>query len=67
MVFLVCQTQWRKEFAGMGGELIYHGLDYPGVAVVIRMQGHRGQDAKDIFAGLQTMETAALPLLNKRK
>lgn len=50
----------------MSGELIYHGLDYPGTNVVIRMLGHRGQDARDIFAGVQMMEIAALPLLNKR-
>ena len=67
MVFLSCQTQWHKEFAGMDGTLIWHGLNYPGISVVIRMQGYRGQDAKDIFAGLQMMEAAALPLLNKRK
>lgn len=67
MVFLSCQTQWHKEFAGMDGTLIWHGFNYSGVSVVIRMQGYRGQDAKDIFAGLQTMEAAALPLLNKRK
>lgn len=67
MVFLSCQTQWHKEFAGMDGTLIWHGFNYTGVAVVIRMQGHRGQDAQDIFAGLQLMESAALPLLNKRR
>lgn len=66
LVFLACSTQWRKEFAGMSGELIYHGLDYPATSVVIRMMGHRGQDARDIFAGVQMMEVAALPLLNKR-
>lgn len=65
--FLACQTQWRKEFAGMEGVLIWHGLDYPAASVVIRMMGHRGQEARDIFAGLQIMEAAALPLLNKRK
>ncbi len=67
LAFLACSTQWRKEFAGMSGELIYHGLDYPAAAIVVRMMGHRGQDARDIFAGLQTMEVAALPILNKRR
>lgn len=65
LVFMACQTQWRKEFAGMGGELIYHGLDYPGLSIVIRMQGYRGRAAQDIFEGLQIMESAALPILNR--
>jgi hypothetical protein len=31
------------------------------------MMGYRGMEARDIFAGVQTMEYAALPVLNKRK
>lgn len=67
MVFLGCQTQWRREFAGMSGELIFQGLDYTGVTVVIRMMGHRGQQARYIFTDLQILEAAALTELNKRR
>lgn len=64
-VFLACQTQWRKEFAGMEALLIWHGFDYPGISIVIGMHGHRGQKAQAIFNDLQVMEQAALPILNK--
>lgn len=67
LVFLACQTQWKRDFVGMDGTLVWKGLDYPGIAVVIRMQGYRGQEAREIFDGLQVMEAAALPLLNKPK
>ena len=67
MVFLSCQTQWRREFAGMSGELIWQGMDYQGVAIVIRMMGHKGQKASEVFADLQVMEAAALSALNKRR
>jgi hypothetical protein len=67
MVFLNCSTQWKKQYAGMSGELIVDGLDYPGVKIVIWGMGYRGKKARDIFAGVQTMEYAALPVLNKRK
>jgi len=32
---------------------------------VIRLRGYTGKKAQDIFDGLQVMESAALPLLNK--
>lgn len=65
LLFLACQTQWQRDFVGMDGTLVWKGFDYPGVEVVIRMQGYRGQTARDIFADLQVMEAAALPILNK--
>ena len=49
----------------MDGTLIWKGLQYPGVAVVIQMQGHKGQKAQAIFRDVQVMEQAALPILNK--
>lgn len=64
-VFLACQTQWRREFAGMDATLIWHGFDYNGLAVVIRMHGHTGSKAQGIFGDVQVMEQAALPILNK--
>lgn len=66
MVFLACQTQWKKEIPAMAGQMLWHGLDYPGVETVIRMQGHKGKQAGEIFAGIQLMESTVLPILNKR-
>ncbi|MGI9192076.1 MAG: DUF1799 domain-containing protein [Chitinophagaceae bacterium] len=65
LVFLACQTQWRRDFAGMDATLIWQGLDYNGVAVVIQMHGHKGQKGQGIFRDIQVMEQAALPILNK--
>jgi phosphoribosylpyrophosphate synthetase len=65
LVFLACQTQWKREFAGMEATLIWQGLDYQGVSVVIQMQGHKGQKVQGIFKDVQVMEQAALPILNK--
>jgi len=52
--FLACETQWRVA-AGLAG-LIWLGLDYPGVDVVLRRLGL----ADHVFADLQVMERAAL-------
>lgn len=65
MVFLALSTQWRKEYAGMSGELIYHGLAYNSVEATIRMLGYE-KETKSIFDGLRIMEATALPLLNRR-
>ena len=65
IVFLACSTCWRKEIPAMSGALLYHGLNYQDVDVVIRHHGHRGKRASEIFLGVQTMEMAALPILNK--
>jgi hypothetical protein len=67
MVFLACQTQWRKEIPAMAGQVLWHGLDYSGVEVVIRLKGFKGKKAEEIFEGIQVMEVAAMPLLNKPK
>lgn len=48
----------------MGVRWVYEGLDYQGVESVIRLCGHRGAKAREIFAGIQTMELAALEHLN---
>lgn len=64
-VFLACQTQWRKEIPAMADRMLWHGLDYPAVATVISLQGHRGKQARAVFEAVQTMEAAALPVLNK--
>lgn len=48
------QTQWR---VGMGGAT---GLDYTGVQACLRLQGHRGQALRELFAGVQACERATL-------
>lgn len=49
------QTQWRV--GAMGGKT---GLDYPGVAVVMRQIGIKRQDRAEVFDHLQAMEIAAI-------
>lgn len=66
-VFLSCHTQWRREVPGMGSDWVWYGLIYSGCECVIRNKGFKGQKARDIFLGLQEMEQAALPLLNRPK
>lgn len=56
--FLACETQWRVA-AGLAG-LIWLGLDYAAVDVVLR---RTGSDAA--FADLQLMEDAALEVFSE--
>lgn len=65
LLFLRCATQWRKIVPPMGGKVIYQGLDYPGIDIVIRRSGYRGARADAVFADLQTMERAALDELSQ--
>lgn len=55
--WLACTTQWRIIAPAMGA-LIWQGLDYPGVDVVLRRLGPADPDA--VFADLRIMETEAL-------
>lgn len=64
MVFLSLTHQWRKIIPPMGGKVMWEGLRYDAVEVVIRMLGHADK-AKDIFADILVMEGEALRLLNK--
>ncbi|EXL08220.1 hypothetical protein BG46_01465 [Brucella anthropi] len=58
--FLCCQTQWRVA-ATMAG-LIWQGLDYPAVRLVLD-----DIDApQHAFADIRIMEAEALPILNER-
>lgn len=52
--WLACETQWRV-VATMGG-MIWLGLDYAAVDVVLR----RSQSPEDVFGDLRVMEAAAL-------
>lgn len=59
-VFLSCSSQWRM-LAGYKRNA-YLGLDYPALEVV--MKHHRIKDRAAMFADIQTMEWAALKVLN---
>lgn len=52
---LACETQWRG-VAGADGRLVWTGLDYAAVDVVLRRQ--RADDA--VFGDLRVMEAEAL-------
>ncbi len=59
--WLGCQTQWRCA-AGMGG-IVWLGLDYGAVDVVLRRSKYADPDA--VLADLQVMEGAALKVLGE--
>ncbi len=62
-LFGACGTQWR--IAVCPGGLLHLGLDYPGVDVVMRRLAADEADHAGLFADLQVMEAAALPVLNE--
>jgi len=55
-IWLACETQWRVA-AGMGG-IIWLGLDYTAVDVVLRRTAIDSAD--QVFADLMVMEAEAL-------
>ncbi|WP_347268183.1 DUF1799 domain-containing protein [Paracoccus sp. (in: a-proteobacteria)] len=59
--WLSCQTQWRVA-AGMGG-MVWLGLDYGAVDVVLKRARYADPDA--VFRDLQVMEGAALRVLGE--
>lgn len=58
--WLECQTQWRR--TGLMTGILYDGLDYPSVRLVLDDLGA----PPGVFADLRVMERAALPILNDR-
>ena len=58
-LFLAAQSQWRIISVGMSGVLIWLGLDYLGVDVLMRRRGASDNDDA-LFADLMVMEGAAL-------
>ena len=59
ILFLRLSTQWRT--GGFGG---FFGLDYSAVNALFRIERVKNQRA--VFADLQTMEHAAISVLNKK-
>jgi len=62
LVFLALGTAWRID----GMTEVWKGLDYPSVKTVMWAQGVKKADRKDVFNGLQTMEEAAIKVLNSK-
>lgn len=58
LLFNACETQWHR--AGMDG--LPTGLDYPGVAVVMRMRG----DPDALFDEVQVLEREYLAISYQR-
>lgn len=59
--FLGLATQWR--YGAFGRTL---GLDYAALPAFLQLRGIRRKEWPELFARLQAMEMAVLPLLNKR-
>jgi len=59
-------TQWRVVVSDMTG-VRYQGIDYAAMPPVLAMLGVRQGRWAEVFRGVQTMERAALPLLNTRE
>lgn len=62
-LFLACQSQWRMA-VGLSG-MVWLGLDYPGVDVVMRRR--RMTRTNSAFEALQAMEFAALRVLQRQR
>ena len=63
MFFMQLTTQWVKDYPGMGGRIM-SGLNYASVEAMMRIQ--RIKNRQELFADIQIMEFAALPILNKQ-
>lgn len=63
-LFLALRRQWRV-CMGMGG-MLWLGLDYGGVEVMMRIKGIKKKARAGLLDELQIMEDAALELLNKQ-
>lgn len=62
-VFIACRTQWR--ILPLPRALVYLGLDYPGVDVVMRRLAPAGTETATLWLDLQVMEEAALAAFNE--
>jgi len=62
--FRLLGTQWRLVVLGLGTTVTL-GLDYAGVAAAMRMAAVPRSRQQRLWADLQVMEAAALPVLNR--
>lgn len=64
-VYLDCNTQWVKA-VGLG-VVIWEGLNYPGVEVVMRRYGVPPEQENEVFEQLQVLETETVSIRNERR
>lgn len=64
-VYLGCHTQWVKSVSLRGG-VVWEGLNYPGVEVVMRRYQVPAELEGEVFRQLQILEDETLQIRNKR-
>ena len=62
LFFMQLTTQWVKDYPSIGR--VMSGLNYASVEAMMRIQ--RIKNKQELFADIQIMEFAALPILNKQ-
>lgn len=65
-VYLGCSTQWVKTSVGLGG-VIWEGLNYPGVEVVMRRYRVPADQEEEVFLQLQVLESETVRIRNKAR
>lgn len=63
-VYLGCQTQWVKSVGWRS--VVWEGLNYAGVDVVMRRYRVAEDQEADVFTQLQVLEDETLRIRNKR-
>lgn len=63
-LFVGAETQWTVG-VGMAG-VLWVGLDYDRLETVMRLRGIPRRERSRLFADVQIMERAALPVLNDK-
>jgi hypothetical protein len=66
-VYLGCGSQWVKTPIPLGGGVVWEGLNYPGVEVVMRRYGVPQEREAEVFAQLQVLEQETVKLLNQQR
>lgn len=61
-VFLGCQTQWRCTRNPFNGRVLWEGLLYPGVEVVMARAGVAVEDQDRVFGEVQVLEDEFLTI-----
>lgn len=64
-VYLGCGTQWVKTVGWAG--VIWEGLNYPGVEVVMRRYRVPAEQEENVFTQLQVMEAETVRIRNQKR
>ena len=65
-VYLGCGTQWVKQAVGLKGLMVWQGLNYPGVEVVMRRYQVPPELEGEVFAQLQVLEQETVRIRNSK-